>query len=137
MRTACIFLFNGRNTNHGADMSVAALDSHESPHEHQNINTVCLDAARPAIDLQTRRIENPALNALGSERSCKPKAIVTCFIANEQTLAVTGRCAQFEDQIRNGAASNPMNAWLVICRLHDGDDPALLAEFDCHIDRKR
>jgi len=64
MRAACVFFLDGRNTNNGADMPVAPVNRDQRPHEHQHIDPVGLHTTCPAIDLQTGRIENPAVDLL-------------------------------------------------------------------------
>src|SRR5208283_3136331 len=48
MRTARVLLFHGWNANDGADMTIAPVDGDDRPHEHQNIDPIGLDPARPA-----------------------------------------------------------------------------------------
>jgi hypothetical protein len=126
MRTARIFFFNGGNANDRTYMPVAPMDSRERSHKHQDIDPVSFDAARPAIDLKTSRIENLTVDSLGLERSRQPKTIITSLIADQQTFASLGRCSQFQDQIRKSSPSDPVNARLIFAWVHHSDNPAFL-----------
>jgi hypothetical protein len=42
-------------------MPIAPVHRHERPHEHQPIDPVSLDTTRASVDLQTGRVQNPAL----------------------------------------------------------------------------
>ena len=64
MRAACVFFLDGRNTNNGADMPVPLRRPRSAParasaHRSGRSSPTC-----PAIDLQTGRIENPAVDLL-------------------------------------------------------------------------
>src|SRR6516165_5110198 len=94
MRTACVFLFDARNADHGTDMSLAPIDSNESPQKSQSIDPVGLYSARPAINLDARGIQHAAVDAQFFERARHPEAVVTRFIADHDAALIHGSLAQ-------------------------------------------
>src|SRR5262249_22197398 len=70
------------------------------------------------------------------QRTRHPEPVVTRLITDHDPLRLPRSLAQSTDQVGQIAAGDPMDARPIAIRTSDGYDPALLAEFDCRINRR-
>ena len=135
MRTASVFLFDRGHPNNGAHMALATVDRDESPQQGEQIDAIGLHSARPSVDLDACRIEDATVDSDLCQRTRQPETVVTRLITDHDPLLLPRSLAQSADQVGQIAADDPMNARPIAIRKSDGNDPALLAEFDCRINR--
>ena len=117
-------------------MVLATVDRDESPQQGERIDAIGLHSTRSSIDLDACRIEDATVDSDLCKRTRQPDTVVTRLIADHDPPLLPRSLAQSTDQVGQIAAGDPMDARPIAIRTSDGNDPALLAEFDCRINRR-
>jgi hypothetical protein len=76
---ARIFLRDGWHPDEAGDLTVTAAPNHQGAKQAFDIDPVSLYATGPAVDLQARRVHDPARNSCRREAALDPKTVIARF----------------------------------------------------------
>ncbi len=80
VNTPGILLFDTGNPHNAKDLFFASLESHQCAQHAKRIDAVGLGASSPAIDLQTRRVDDIIDNASFAQNTVQPKTVIAGLI---------------------------------------------------------
>jgi hypothetical protein len=135
VRAAEILLLDARYQHHGTDVTLAAAPGDQRIQQFLDIDTVGLDPASLAVDLQAGRLHDQTLDAALLEESCQPKPVVARLKTESYPRHMTGdlgqaipRRIELSHQAFSVATPDRMQAWIIPARKLDRQKPTVLAQ---------
>ena len=141
MQLAMVLILGRGRTDHGPDLLLAVVPTHQHAHQLDGVEAVGFGSALAAIDLDTRRIDDEVLDAVSPEEAIEPEAVASGFVTGDN-LGVLGKPEAClggldlgQEQIQ-GAGRDGSQSWFLCRADRESQFPGVPAQLQGEVEHR-